>query len=70
MFSYPYGDFNAFVRSEVLKAGYKLGFTSHYDVTKKSQDKLKLNLNEIWNTDDLQTLKKKLQGDIDPYDNY
>ena len=65
MFSYPHGDFNSVVRSEVLKAEYKLGFTSHYDVNKKSQDKLKLNRNEIWNTDDLQTLKKKLQGDFD-----
>jgi peptidoglycan/xylan/chitin deacetylase (PgdA/CDA1 family) len=65
MFSYPHGDFNSVVRSEVLKAEYKLGFTSHYDVNKKSQDKLKLNRNEIWNTDNLQTLKKKLQGDFD-----
>ena len=65
MFSYPHGDFNAIVRSEVSKAGYKLGFTSHYDVNKKTQDKLKLNRNEIWNTDDLSTLKKKLQGNFD-----
>ena len=65
LFSYPHGDFNSVVKSAVLESGYKLGFSSHYDVNKKNQDKLTLNRNEIWNTDDLSTLKKKLQGDFD-----
>ena len=65
LFSYPHGDINSAVRSEVLASGYKLGFSSHYDVNRKNQDKLKLNRNEIWNTDNLSALKKKLQGDFD-----
>ena len=65
MFSYPYGNFNSVVRSEVFQAGYKLGFTSHYDVTQSNQDKLTLNRNEIWNTDDLNSMKRKMEGDWD-----
>ena len=65
MFSYPHGDFNSVVRSEVLKSGYKLGFTSHYDINRPNQDKLTLNRNEIWNTDDLNSMKRKIRGDWD-----
>jgi len=65
MFSYPHGDFNSVVRSEVLKAGYQLGFTSHYDINRPNQDKLTLNRNEIWNTDNLNNMKRKMAGHWD-----
>ena len=65
MFSYPHGRFNSLVKDAVFKAGYKLAFTSHYDVNYLNQDKLALNRNEIWNTDNLQTLKNKIAGDWD-----
>ena len=65
MFSYPHGKFNSLVKDAVLKGGYKLAFTSHYDVNHLNQDKLALNRNEIWNTDNLQILKNKIAGDWD-----
>ena len=65
MFSYPHGRFNSLVKDAVLKGGYKLAFTSHYDVNHLNQDKLALNRNEIWNTDNLQILKNKIAGDWD-----
>ena len=65
MFSYPHGNFNSVIRSEVFKAGYKLGFTSHYDITRPNQDKLTLSRNEIWNTDDLKSMKRKMAGHWD-----
>jgi len=65
MFSYPYGKFNPLVRDTVSQAGYKLAFTSHFDVNRSNQDKLTLNRNEIWNTDDLRLLKNKIAGDWD-----
>ena len=64
-FSYPHGKFNSLVREEVMKAGYILGFTSHYDLNYIDQDKLTLNRNEIWNSDNLNSFKKKLDGHWD-----
>ena len=64
-FSYPHGLFNDSIRQEVIEAGYKLGFTSHYDINKKTQDKFTLNTNEIWNTDNLTNFQRKINGDWD-----
>ena len=64
-FSYPHGRFNSLVRDEVMKAGYSLGFTSHYDLNRPNQDKLILNRNEIWNSDDLNNFKRKIEGHWD-----
>jgi len=65
MFAYPHGRFNSMVKNEVFEAGYKLAFTSHYDVNHSNQDKMALNRNEIWNTDNLQILKNKIAGNWD-----
>jgi len=64
-FSYPHGKFNSLVKEEVMKAGYCLGFTSHYDLNRPNQDKLLLNRNEIWNSDDLNNFKRKMEGHWD-----
>lgn len=64
-FSYPHGKFNSFIRDEVMKAGYFLGFTSHYDLNHLDQDRLTLNRNEIWNSDNLNNFKKKIDGHWD-----
>ena len=65
IFSYPHGLFNDIIRQEVIKAGYKLSFTSHYDTNLDNQDKFTLNSNEIWNTDTLSSFQKKINGDWD-----
>jgi peptidoglycan/xylan/chitin deacetylase (PgdA/CDA1 family) len=65
LFSYPFGAYNKLVKSHVKSAGYKLAFTSNFDVNTSSQDKFILNRNEIWNTDDLKFFKQKLNGDWD-----
>tara|TARA_Y100000590_G_C15705691_1_gene1008506 strand:- start:592 stop:1254 length:663 start_codon:yes stop_codon:yes gene_type:complete len=65
MFSYPYGKFNTKVRDKVEEAGYKLGFTSIFDLNTASQDRLLLNRSEIWDTDDLNIFKQKLNGNWD-----
>jgi len=64
-FSYPHGLFNQAVRQEVIKAGYKLGFTSHFDINLINKDKFTLNTTELWNTDNLTNFKKKINGDWD-----
>ena len=64
-FSYPHGKFNSLVKNEVLEAGYSLAFTSHYDINQIGQDKLALNTNEIWNSDNLFCFIKKMKGDWD-----
>ena len=64
-FSYPHGKFNSLVKNEVLEAGYSLAFTSHYDINQIDQDKLALNTNEIWNSDNLFCFIKKMKGDWD-----
>jgi len=64
-FSYPHGRFNSLVRDEVMEAGYSLGFTSHYDLNRPNQDKLILNRNEIWNSDNLNNFKRKMEGHWD-----
>jgi len=65
MFSYPHGDFNEEVRDKVQEAGYKLGFTSIFDVNTERQDRLLLKRSDIWNTDNLNIFKQKLYGDWD-----
>ena len=64
MFSYPHGKFNTQIKEMVAK-DYKLAYTSHYDVNEPSQDKLALNRNEIWGSDNLLNFKGKLNGDWD-----
>jgi peptidoglycan/xylan/chitin deacetylase (PgdA/CDA1 family) len=64
-FSYPHGLFNEAVRKEVIKSGYKLGFTSHFDINLANKDKFTLNTTELWNTDNLTNFKKKINGDWD-----
>lgn len=65
LFSYPFGAYNKLVISCVKSAGYKLAFTSNFNVNTFSQDKFLLNRNEIWNTDSLKFFKQKLNGDWD-----
>lgn len=64
-FSYPHGLFNETIRQEVINAGYKLSFTSHYDINLVNKDKYTLNTTELWNTDNLSNFKKKIKGDWD-----
>ena len=64
-FAYPHGIYNQRVVDQVKIANYKLAFSSHYDVIKPINNKFYLNRNEIWNTDNLLTLKSKIDGDWD-----
>lgn len=64
-FAYPHGIFNQRVVDQVKNANYKLAFSSHYDVIKQKDNKFYLNRNEIWNSDNLTTLKSKINGDWD-----
>jgi len=65
MLSYPYGKFNKTVKEKVDKVGYKLAFSSKFNVNKSSENKLSLCRNEIWNSDNIDIFKQKLNGDWD-----
>lgn len=65
LFSYPFGAYNNLVKSSVRSAGYKLAFTSNFNVNNFKQDRFLLNRNEIWSTDNLKFFKQKLDGDWD-----
>ena len=65
MFSYPHGKVNKFIEKKVSQTGYKLAFSSKFNVNKVDENKLALCRNEIWNTDSMQIFKQKLNGDWD-----
>ncbi len=65
LFSYPFGAHNNLTNKELKNAGYKLAFTSNFFINPQHQDKLLLNRNEIWNTDNLEFFIQKLDGDWD-----
>ena len=65
MLSYPYGKYNRMVKEKVLKAGYKLAFTSNFNKNFEKQDKICLARNEIWNTDIVKFFNEKLNGSWD-----
>ena len=64
-FSYPHGSVSNNIKGQVIDAGYKLGFTSHFDVNNPSQDKYLLNRNEIWGFDSLDNFIGKISGSYD-----
>ena len=64
-FSYPHGSFNEKIKNQVIDAGYKLGFTSRFDVHTSCHDKYLINRNEIWGQDNLQTFTMKINGSYD-----
>jgi peptidoglycan/xylan/chitin deacetylase (PgdA/CDA1 family) len=65
MFAYPHGVFNGNIRSLVVDAGYKVAFTSVNSFNPPYQDKLLIKRNEIWNSDTVSSLDRKLKGDWD-----
>lgn len=65
LFSYPHGSYNSYVIENLKEANYKLAFSSHFDIVKPEDNKYYLNRNEIWNTDDIECLKEKLDGNWD-----
>jgi peptidoglycan/xylan/chitin deacetylase (PgdA/CDA1 family) len=64
-FSYPHGSFNEEIKNQVIDAGYKLAFTSRFDVHTSCHDKFLINRNEIWGQDNLQTFTMKINGSYD-----
>jgi len=64
-FSYPHGSVNKNVRAQVIDAGYKLGFTSRFDVNNSLQDRYLINRNEIWGSDNLDNFIGKINGSYD-----
>ena len=64
-FSYPHGSVNEKVKNQVIDAGYKLAFTSRFDVHTSNHDKYLINRNEIWGEDNVQTFTRKINGSYD-----
>jgi len=64
-FSYPHGSVDEKIKNQVIDAGYKLAFTSRFDVHTSCNDKYLVNRNEIWGQDNLQTFTMKINGSYD-----
>lgn len=64
-FSYPHGSVNEKVKNQVIDAGYKLAFTSRFDVHTSTHDKYLINRNEIWGEDNVKTFTRKINGSYD-----
>ena len=64
-FSYPYGKYNLSAKKAVQKAGYIMAFSSHFDKNYKAEDKFCKNRTEVWNNDNLEQFKDKIEGHWD-----
>ena len=60
--SYPYGQYNQGVISNVKNLGYKLGFANYYGYVKKSTNKYKIPRINIYPTTTLEEFKSKVLG--------
>ena len=65
MFSYPFGKYNDRVKKKVKEVGYKLSFSSNFNINKKNEDRYCLSRNEIWNSDSIDIYNQKLLGNWD-----
>lgn len=65
--AYPYGAVNRRVRDAAERAGYALGFTSHFGINGPERDPLLLARVTVLGTDSVRVLRQKLHGDWDWY---
>lgn len=65
--AYPHGSVNRRVRDAAEKAGYSMGFTSHFDINAPERDPLLLGRTTVLGTDDVRVFRQKLHGDWDWY---
>lgn len=60
--SYPYGAFNKIILDKVKEHKYKYGFTTRFNFHYNFQDNFRIPRIDIWDSDDIQTFQKKIEG--------
>lgn len=65
--AYPYGAVDQRVRAAAERAGYTLGYTSHFDLNRPPCDPLLLARTSILGTDNARVFRQKLNGAWDWY---
>ena len=65
--AYPYGAVDRRVRAAAERAGYTLGYTSHFDINRPPCDPLLMARTAILGTDNMRVFRQKLHGDWDWY---
>jgi len=65
--AYPFGAVDRRVRAAAERAGYTLGYTSHFDLNRAPCDPLLLARTSILGTDNARVFRQKLNGDWDWY---
>ena len=60
--AYPFGAFDDRVINYVKKSGYRYGFTTRFNFHTNIENNFKIPRIDIWNSDNLNTFKKKVEG--------